>query len=252
MGALRKPANGDDVAQRNGVRAVRTVPRGLRALEVPDFGISSRSCGKQEWSRQETDPHRLPGVNPTMPILARELDQFPDDLLEQQGLGLEADNRWWAVYTKSRHEKELMRRLCGLNIAFYTPLIARRTRSPGGRTRTAYIALFAGYVFLYGNEFDRCRALTTNCVSRCLRVWDGVQLTRDLRHIHRLIELGAPLTPEARLEPGVRVRVRSGPLAGIEGVVIKRAGATRLQIAVNFLQQGASLLLEDIEAERLD
>ncbi len=187
-----------------------------------------------------------------MPILARELDLFPEDLLEQQGLGQEADKLWWAIYTKSRHEKELMRRLCGLNIAFYTPLIARRRRSPGGRIRTAYVALFAGYVFLYGNESDRCCALGTNCVSRCLHVSDGVELTRDLRQIHRLIESGAPLTPEARLDPGVGVRVRSGPLAGIEGVVIKRAGATRLQIAVNFLQKGASLLLEDTEVERLD
>jgi transcriptional antiterminator RfaH len=77
-------------------------------------------------------------------------------------------------------------------------------------------------------------------------------LTRDLRRVHQLIEAGAPLTPEARLEAGARVRVRSGPLAGIEGVVIKRAGVARLQIAVNFLQQGASLQLEDHEVERLD
>ena len=187
-----------------------------------------------------------------MPILARELDLFPDDLLEQPNLGREADQCWWAVYTKSRHEKELMRRLCALNIAFYTPLIPRRQRSPGGRTRTAYVALFAGYVFLYGDESARYRALTTNCVSRWLQVPNGVELTQELRHIHQLIESGAPLTPEARLEMGARVRVRSGPLAGIEGVVIKRAGATRLQIAVNFLQQGASLLLEDHEVERLE
>jgi transcription antitermination factor NusG len=187
-----------------------------------------------------------------MPILARELDLFPDDLLEQPGLGQEADQRWWAVYTKSRHEKELMRRLRALNIAFYTPLIPRRKRSAAGRTLTTYIALFAGYVFLYGDESTRYRALTTNCVSRWLQVPDGVELTKDLRRIHQLIEAGAPLTPEARLEMGTRVRVRSGPLAGIEGIIIKRAGSTRLQISVNFLQQGASLLLEDHAVERVD
>ena len=187
-----------------------------------------------------------------MPILARELDMFPEDLLERPNLGQEGDRRWWAMYTKSRHEKELMRRLRGLNIAFYTPLIARSQRSPAGRTRTTYVPLFAGYVFMYGGADDRYRALTTNCVSRWLLAPDGVELTQDLRHMHRLVESGAPLTPEARLERGTRVRVRSGPLAGIDGIIIKRQGSTRLHVAVNFLQQGASLVIEDHDVERCD
>jgi transcription antitermination factor NusG len=187
-----------------------------------------------------------------MPILQRELCLFPEDLFEQANVGREAERRWWAIYTKSRHEKELMRRLHALDTAFFTPMICKKQRSPAGRMRTANVALFAGYVFLYGDEADRYRALTTNCVSRMLPVQDGVELTNDLRQIHALIESGAPLTPEARLEPGTRVRVRFGALAGIEGTILKRAGATRLQIAVNFLQQGASLLLEDHEVERLD
>jgi transcription antitermination factor NusG len=187
-----------------------------------------------------------------MPILARELDMFPEDLLERPSLGREPNSRWWAMYTKSRHEKELMRRLRGLNIPFYTPLIPRSRRSASGRTRTAYVALFAGYVFMYGGEDDRTRALTTNCVSRWLLAPNSVELTQDLRHMHRLIESGAPLSPEARLEPGTRVRVRSGPLAGIGGIIIQRQGCSRLYVAVNFLQQGASLLIEDHEVERCE
>lgn len=187
-----------------------------------------------------------------MPILARELDMYPHDLLERPNLGQENDRRWWAMYTKSRHEKELMRRLRGLNIPFYAPLIPRNQRSPSGRVRTAYVALFAGYVFVYGKEDDRIRALTSNCVSRWLLAPDGVELTQDLRQMHRLIESGAPLTPEARLEPGTRVLVRSGPLAGIAGVITQRQSSTRLHVAVNFLQQGASLVIEDHEVERCD
>ena len=187
-----------------------------------------------------------------MPILVRELDVFPEGLLEHPELGQEPDRRWWALYTKSRHEKELMRRLCGLKIAFYSPLIPRRRRPPCSRLRTAHVPLFAGYTFLYGTESDRSRALTTNCVSRWLPVPDGAELTQDLRRIHQLIASGAPLSPEARLEQGTRVRIRSGALAGIEGVILRRPGPTRLLIAVNFLQQGASLLLEDYQVERLD
>jgi len=186
-----------------------------------------------------------------MPILAQEIDVFPDDLLGRPELALEIEPCWRALYTKARHEKELMRRLRGLNVPFYTPLIPKRTRSPSGRTRIAHVPLFAGYTFIYGSECDRYRALTTNCVSRWLQVPDGVALTRDLRQIQQLIESGAPLTPEARLEPGTPVRIRSGPLAGIEGVILKRPGPTRLFVSVNFLQQGASLSVEDFQVERL-
>jgi len=187
-----------------------------------------------------------------MPILAPEIDMFPADFLGRPDVGHESDRNWWPLYTKSRQEKELMRRLRGLDIAFYTPLIRRNQTSPAGRTRAAHVALFAGYVFMYGTVADRHRALTTNCVSRWLPAPSGAELTQDLRRICKLINSGAALTPEARLERGARVKVRSGPLAGIDGVIIQREGRTRLLVAVDFLQQGASLLIEDHAVERCD
>jgi transcriptional antiterminator RfaH len=114
------------------------------------------------------------------------------------------------------------------------------------------VPLFSGYVFVYGEEGERNLAMTTNCVSRWLSVPDREKLTQDLRQIQRLIASSAPLTPEARLLPGMRVRVRSGLLAGIEGDIVSRQGQARLVVAVNFLRQGASLLLEDCQVERVE
>jgi transcription antitermination factor NusG len=76
-------------------------------------------------------------------------------------------------------------------------------------------------------------------------------LVDDLRAIKRLVDSEQPLSPEARLEPGQPVRVRSGPLAGMEGTVIRRRGAERLLVAVRFLNQGASIELEDVDLELL-
>jgi transcription antitermination factor NusG len=186
-----------------------------------------------------------------MPILPVEPDIFPNELLERAGDLSLADGQWWAMYTLARREKELMRRLRGLEIPFYSPLVHKRTRSPGGRVRESYVPLFASYVFLYGTQQQRYQALTTNCISRSLSVPDPEGLTHDLRQIRRLIELDAPLTVEARIEPGRRVRVRSGSMAGLEGTVTKRRGRDWLVVAVEFLQQGASVLLEDFQVEPL-
>ncbi len=67
----------------------------------------------------------------------------------------------------------------------------------------------------------------------------------DLRQIHKAVLKGVPLTPESRLESGQRVRVRSGPFQGFEGQVIRRAGKTRLLLAINFLEQGVSMEMDE-------
>lgn len=186
-----------------------------------------------------------------MPILAPELSLYPADLFDRADAAADPDARWWALYSMPRQEKQLMRRLHALATPFYSPVVAKRSRAPSGRVRVSHVPLFAGYVFLYGTGVQRHTAMTTNCVSRCLEVSDAQELTRDLRAIQMMIASGEPLTAEDRLEAGQPVRIRSGALLGLEGVVIRRANETRLLVAVNFLQRGASVLLEDCQLERL-
>jgi transcriptional antiterminator RfaH len=184
-----------------------------------------------------------------MPILARELDLYPEDLLDAVECRAGGDRVWWALYCRPRHEKQLMRRLPPLEVSFYGPLVPKTVRQQSGRLRTAYVPLFAGYVFIFGDSADRYQSLTTSCVSRCLPVFDSESLGRDLRQIRHLIAVGAPLTVEARLQAGTRVRIRSGPFRGLEGVIFRRQGPRRLLVAVNFLQQGASVALDQCEVE---
>lgn len=121
----------------------------------------------------------------------------------------------------------------------------RKTSITRGRRRTSLVPLFGGYLFLYGGEEERLRALSTNRISRILTVEDGDQLVFDLRQLRQLIAADAPLTVESRLGPGQLVRVRQGAFAGLEGTVLKRRGETRLLVSINFLQQGASVEIDD-------
>ena len=180
-----------------------------------------------------------------MPILAAEVDVFPEDLLYRDHLVDNGESQWWAVYTKSRQEKALMRALLSMEIAFYCPVLPHRFRSPSGRLRTSYLPIFTNYLFMYSNGYDRHRALKTNLISQTIEVSDGLQLSHDLRQIQRLTRSGKPLSIEANLQPGSKVRIKSGPLAGVEGIVMKKQGTEFLFVAVNFLQQGALIKLED-------
>ncbi len=187
-----------------------------------------------------------------MPILKKEHDLFPANLFDAEGPLSTDVGQWWALYTRSRREKELVRRLSALEITFYCPIIEQQHRSPNGRLRTSYLPLFANYVFLRGDETDRHAALTTSCVSRDIEVPDPAALVRDLRQIRELIELGTDLSPEARIETGTKVRVKTGILTGRVGTVIERRGQRRLLVSVDFLQRGASVELTSCDLEILD
>ncbi len=181
-----------------------------------------------------------------MPLLKREQDIFPEDLLSSSTA---RENPWWAMYTLARQEKKLMRELVKAQVPFYCPVIERRYRSPNGRLRKSYEPLFSNYVFVCGGEEYRYKSICTGTVSRCMEVGEPDKLVEDLHQIHRLIQTGAPLAPEQRLEPGMRVRIRSGAFAGYEGVVVRRDKEVRLQVAVRFMEQGVSVAIDDCQAD---
>jgi transcription antitermination factor NusG len=199
-----------------------------------------------------------------MPILAKEPALYPNTLLtgyldsfegvtDEPELATydETEQRvWWCVFTRSRQEKKLARMLYGHEVPFYLPLVPHHHLYRGRKVKS-YMPLFSGYMFLFADEEERITALTTNCISRMLPVDDKAQLIHDLLNIHNLIAAEAPITVEQRLRPGRRVRVKSGVMEGTEGVVIERRGQSRLFVAVNFLNQGVSVDIEDFMVEPL-
>jgi transcription antitermination factor NusG len=144
-----------------------------------------------------------------------------------------------------------MRRLYKSGISFYGPVIEKQHRSPAGRSRTSFVPLFPNYVFLHGDEVDRYEAICTGCVSQHVEVTNTAALFDDLRRIHELIQVGETLVHEPEIPVGTRVRVMSGALEGQVGTIIERRGKQRLLVAVDFLQQGASVELESLDVEPL-
>jgi transcriptional antiterminator RfaH len=184
-----------------------------------------------------------------MPILKPEVQCFPEGLLtDPPAADSLSERRWWVLHTKPRQEKSVARQLLALQIPFFLPQTPRTSISRG-RKRQAFVPLFANYVFLHGTEHDRRRSLETNRLVSVLSVADDAELWTDLRQIHRLIESKAPLTVESRLEPGQRVRVKSGSFAGLEGTVLARRRKTRLLVVVRVMQQGVSCEVDDFLLE---
>ena len=178
-----------------------------------------------------------------MPILDAETPIYPPNLLTdlQEDRG---ERRWYVFYTKARQEKAFARQLVGYEVPFFLPLVAKENLIRGKKV-TSMIPVFGGYIFLFVTEEERVRALTTNRTTSILDVEDQDQLAEDLRNVQYLISADAPLTVERRLVAGQRVRIKAGPMEGLEGVVEKRRGQAVLYVAVTMLQQCATMEIDD-------
>jgi transcriptional antiterminator RfaH len=150
---------------------------------------------------------------------------------------------WWVLHTRPRAEKALARKLLALRQDFFLPLYRKQWQSRG-RPLTSHVPLFPSYVFLRGDEAARLSALRTNQVVRVLPVPAGNQLGAELASIYKLMACGAPVAPEDRLQPGMAAVLTAGPLAGLQGKIVRRDGSMRFVIEVDFIQRGASVAVE--------
>lgn len=151
--------------------------------------------------------------------------------------------QWWVIHTKSRNEKALAHDMIRRNISYFLPMtwkISRKSR----RTIRSLLPLFGGYLFFCGSEIDRLEVLRTDRVANLIEVKDQEKLLRELEQIEQALQAGVPVTPHKYIKEGQKCRVIAGPLMGLEGIVSRAHGATRLVLQVDMLGQAASVEID--------
>lgn len=184
----------------------------------------------------------------TQSLRERDRYLFPRELFE----GPPDPAGWTCVRSRPRWEKKLAGYLQANHVEYYLPVAARQTFS-GRKHRTAWHPLFPGFVFVKGSHAKQAFK-QSGCVVYVLRPASRSQsylLDQQIRAVRRLLmeELPAELTNEYRL--GERVTIASGPLQGIEGMVVATANGSRLVVRVDMLGVGVSVVLgSDVRLER--
>ena len=177
------------------------------------------------------------------------LSQNPAILTPQVRSLTELNGTWWAAYTKSRFEKVFAWDMQKRGIGYFLPMREKITFS-GGRKRKVLVPLFTSYVFICGTEMDRYNAMATNRLCQMIDVYDQELLISELASIERSLLNKAIIDVYPNLVAGSHVRITSGPMMGIEGVVIKRKDEkARMVLKVTMLGQGA---LIEIDADLIE
>ena len=176
-----------------------------------------------------------------MPRLSHTVSIYPEDLL----LACPANGaarQWLVLYTKPRQEHALARDLLRLRVPFYLPLVPRISLC-GRRRIRSLTPLFNGYMFLFGDEAERVRCLTTHRVVRTIPVVNQESLSRDLRHLEQLIKTEMPLTVESQRSSREPARVRGQSPPGSQDTVAQPKGEAHIVVSLDLDRGGLSFQL---------
>ena len=159
---------------------------------------------------------------------------------------------WYAIYTRHQHEKVISQILTAKGLEVFLPLY-NSTRRWKDRTVHISLPLFPCYLFLRGMEDRRLDVVTTPGIVSVLSVngEPAVIPESEIEAVRKAIEWGNRVEPHPFLRCGDRVRVISGPLQGLEGILVRKKNLYRLVLSVELLERSAAVEVDVSSVERV-
>lgn len=160
-----------------------------------------------------------------------------------------SDVYWYATYVSANHEKKVAFELQRRSVEHFLPLYGSVRRWKDRRVKLD-MPLFPGYVFVHFSLQERLRVLQVPGVvklvgfSSCAVPVPEIEISR----IRDILNQGFHAQPHPYLTVGRRVRVKAGPLAQLEGVIVKRKNRKRLVISFDLIQRSVAV---DVSEEDL-
>jgi transcription antitermination factor NusG len=152
---------------------------------------------------------------------------------------------WFAIQVRARYEQRVSEHLEGKGREWFLPLYKCRKRW-SDRIKEVEAPLFPGYLFCRINLQDRLPILKTPGVIQIV----GFNRTpiavdeSEVEAIQRMVASGIPNQPWPFLAAGDRVRIESGPLSGLEGILVDFKGKHRLVLSVTLLQRSVAVEID--------
>lgn len=180
------------------------------------------------------------------------VDAIPGHSQQSFVLPPHEQRRWYAAYTCANHEKRVADLMRARELEHFLPLYTsvRRWKDRG---MVLQMPLFPGYVFVRIALRDRLQVQQVPGVAWLV----GFDATPAPLPDEEIQALRASLSTEARIEPhpymtaGRRVRIKTGCLAGMEGVLLRRKGNFRVVISVELIRRSLAIDINECDLEPL-
>jgi transcription antitermination factor NusG len=160
--------------------------------------------------------------------------------------------QWYGLQTRPRHEKIVAQRLEERGVTTFLPLVTE-THRWSDRKKSVQMPLFSCYVFarFIPNRAERLRVLRVDGVFNLVGSrGEGAPIPDEqICAVRNVVEGQLPWFTHPFLKTGQRVRIRSGALDGLEGILVSRNGDRTLVISVDAIQRSLSVRVEGYEVE---
>jgi len=160
---------------------------------------------------------------------------------------------WYAIQTRSRHEKMVRDQLAAKSITHLLPLWRKRSIWKD-RVKYIEVPLFSGYLFGHFALQDKVAVLESFGVARIVGV-NGTAVPvpeEQITAVRTMVEHCLPYDPHPYLVEGMRVRIKRGMLTGAEGTLIAKRGGHRLVISMDLIQQAVAVDVDSADVEPLE
>lgn len=157
---------------------------------------------------------------------------------------------WYALYTNGRHEKKVVELLSNRKVNCYLPLY-RSVRRWQDRRKEVDLPLFPGYVFVRIALRSRLQVLTVPGVVQIV-TFNGKPAPvadSEIDGLRQGLSCSTSIEPHPYLKIGKRVRVRSGPFAGMHGILVRRKHKYRLVLSIDLIMRSLSVEIDEAEVE---
>jgi transcription antitermination factor NusG len=158
---------------------------------------------------------------------------------------------WYAVYTNANHEKRVAQQLEQRSFEHLLPLYDSVRRWKDRRVHLQ-MPLFPGYVFVRFALRDRLQVLQIPSVAHLVS-FSGHPAPvpdEDIQSIQNCLNRGHHVEPYPYLQAGRRVRVRSGPLQGLEGIILRRKNRTRFILSFDLIMRSVAVEIDELDLVR--
>jgi transcription antitermination factor NusG len=173
------------------------------------------------------------------------------NVAEWPGLPAEyREPRWYAAYTSANHEKCVSEQMRVRGVEHFLPLHASIGQRKNGRV-TLLRPLFPGYIFVRMALREKLRVLQIPGLARLVG-FDGTPTALPEEEIEALrasMASGVRAEPHPFLTTGRRVRIKSGSLAGMEGIFLRRKGKLRVVISIELIRRSVAVDAEEADLE---
>ncbi len=150
--------------------------------------------------------------------------------------------QWYALYVRARQEKHVASALRGRGYEECLPLYRHRTPS-----RTTELPLFPGYVFCRFDVHQRLPVISLPGVVSIVSFGSTPAAVQEeeVRALQQIASADLPRRPWPYGGAGTRVVVRSGPLRGVEGTVVRVNDRGTLVISVELLRRSVAVDVDE-------